>query len=245
MMKKYLAVFFLFILYAIKTFSQNTIQQQTVQNDFVNFLNAESAPTYTGSYLTTFSYKDATVGSRYLFNKWVSGKVFITDTNSINTEGFVFNYDKISKKLLATKDGQKIIEVNGSAIQSFSLATVEEVLDFEKVPLLSDREFFVRLVKDSAKYSLYKSIKTKFQKADYRTNGIIESGNNYDSFTDHYEYFIVFPMGKEYKKVELKRKSIKIALSDEGKKIKQFFSKDEEGIINENFLIRLIDFLNQ
>ena len=226
-------------------YTNELFNQQSTSNSFLDFSKAEGSRLYGGSALSIFSHKENTVGSRYLFNEWVNGKVLNKEGGIISNNSYLFNYDKISKNFLATLDKQKIIEVNTETIKSFVLTNNDSVTVFEKLPIINDQIFFIELVKNEGKYSLYKSIISKFYKADYTTNGIFESGKNYDSFVDQYEYYIIYPGGKEFKKLELKKKSLKEALVKEDKKVKQYFSKDEEGVVNESFLKGLITFLNQ
>ena len=245
-MKKYLFVFLLFLIRMSDGFGQTAIQsQQTVQNDFQNYSRTEGARNYTGSYLSVFTNKESTVGNRYLFDKWVKGSVVNLQDIIISNDDFLFNYDKMGKTLLATQDKQKIIEIDPDAIKSFTLTDSTEVIVFEKVPVISDRDFFIALVKSENRYSLYKSVKTKFEKANFSTNGIFESGKKYDEFIDEPEYYIVLPGQKESRKIGLKRKSIKAALGNEEKKVKEYFSNmSEAGTLDESVLIGLITFLN-
>ena len=222
-----------------------TITQKQVYNSVQDFGKAEASRLYQGSALTVFHQKEETQGSRYLFNWWVNGTMLDTNLTVINTADFSFNYDKVGKKLLATRDKNTIIEINDMAINSFILKTDTSIAKFEKIPAISKKEFLIELVKDEVRYSLYKSMKTTFQKADYSNNGLIESGKKYDEFVDEFEYYIIFPGGNQFKKVELKKKSIREALSNEEVKVKQYFSKSETGVINELFLKELILFLNQ
>jgi len=222
-----------------------TISQKAVYNSVQDFGKAEASRIYQGSALTIFHQKEETQGSRYLFNWWVNGTVLDTNLTVINTADFSFNYDKIGKKLLATRDKNTIIEINDAAINSFILKSDTSIAKFEKIPGISKKEFMIELVKNEVKYSLYKSMKTTFQKADYTNNGIIASGKKYDEFVDGFEYYIIFPGGKQFRKVELKKKSIRETLAYEEEKVKQYFSKSESGVINETFLKELILFLNQ
>jgi hypothetical protein len=222
-----------------------TISQKAVYNSVQDFGKAEVSRLYQGSALTVFHQKEETQGSRYLFNWWVNGTVLDTNLAVVNTADFSFNYDKVGKKLLATRDKNTIIEINDAAINSFILKTDTSIAKFEKIPAISKKEFMIEAVKNEVKYSLYKSIKTTFQKADYTNNGLIESGKKYDEFVDEFEYYIIFPGGNQFKKVELKKKSIREALSNEEVKVKQFSSTSESGVINESFLKQLILFLNQ
>ena len=243
-MKKYWSFCFLFFFYGLKAFTQNSVNDQSIQNDFQNYSRTEGSKNYSGSYLPVFSNKENTVGSRYLFDKWVDGRVMNTDNIIISTDSFLFVYDKIAGKLLATQDKKKVIEVDDAAVKSFTLINGNDTLVFEKLPAVSDHGFFIELVKNKDHYSLYKSLTTKFVKADYFTNGIFESGKKYDEFVDAYEYYIVLPGGNDFKKVTFKRKSVKDALTKEDKKVREFFSKSEDGIIDESFLKGLIVFLN-
>ena len=222
-----------------------TITQKQVYNSVQDFGKAEAGRVYQGSALTVFHRKKETQGSRYLFNWWVNGTMLDTNLVVINTADFSFNYDKVGKKLLATRDKNTIIEINDVAINSFILKTDTSIAKFVKIPAISKKEFLIELVKDEVKYSLYKSMKTTFQKADYTNNGLIESGKKYDEFVDEFEYYIIFPGGNQFKKIELKKKSIREALSNEEVKVKQYFSKSESAVINEAFLKELILFLNQ
>jgi hypothetical protein len=220
--------------------------QQTVQNDFQNYARTESSRNYTGSYLSVFLNKENTVGSRYLFDRWVKGKIVSLQDVVISNDSFLFNYDKVSRILIATPDKQNIIEINLNVVKSFTLTDSDEEMVFEKMPMINDRDFFIGLVKNKDKYSLYKMVKTKFEKANYTTNGIFESGKKYDEFIDEFEYYIVFPGEKEFKKIGLKRKSIKEVLVKEEKKVKEYFSNgNEAATIDESFLKGLITFLNQ
>lgn len=240
-MKKYLIIFF-FSVITTELFSQITLNEK-----FISYLGSQgSTVQYNGDVATVFSNKDNTEGNRYLFDKPASGKIFNTDSTLINTEGFVFNYDKMSKKLIAVKDGKTIIDVNTAHIKSFVLTNEVETANFVRVPAIN-QGFFIQLVKDK-KYSLYKTIQTKFQPADYFNNGLVERGNNYDSYNDINEYYVIFPNG-EHKKIELKRKSIKTIFSNEGKKVKKYYKicVDEVGgfvPVNEKFLKGLINYLN-
>jgi len=222
-----------------------TLTQRAVIYSAQDFGKAEAGRVYQGAALTTFHQKEETQGSRYLFNWWVNGTMLDTNLTVINTADFSFNYDKVGKKLLATRDKNTIIEINDVAINSFILKTDTSIAKFEKIPAISKKDFLMELVKDEIRYSLYKSMKTTFQKADYTNNGLIESGKKYDEFVDEFEYYIIFPGGNQFKKVELKKKSIREALSNEEVRVKQYFSKSVSGVINELFLKEPILFLNQ
>jgi hypothetical protein len=244
-MKKIRFIVILFNIYSLQSFAQNSIGTQSIQNDFQNYVNTESARNYTGSFLPVFTTRENTVGSRYLYDKWVSGSVTNMDNVIVTTDSFLFNYDKIAGKLLATKDGKHVIEVNDAFIKSFTLVNGNDSVMFEQKLVSSDREFLIGLVSNKNGYSLYKLIQSKFERANYTTNGIIESGKKYDEYIDVPVYYIAGPGGKEFKKIALKRKALKEALPAEAEKVKKYFSKNEDDAVNENFLIGLTKYLNQ
>ena len=200
---------------------------------------------YYGAALPVFTHKDETKGSKYLYNQWVKGTATNAGNKIITNDAYLYNYDKMGRKLLVTTDKATVIEINKNDLKSFSLIDPNKIENvFEKVALIDADNFFIQLLKDSSGYSLYKSIKTKFVRSNYHSTGLTESGNNYDEYVDEYEYYIVFPKFKDYIKVELKKKSIKDALIKEEAKVKTYFSKNAYEGINEQFLVGLIASLN-
>jgi len=223
------------------------IKQQSVSNDFNNYVNTESSRNYTGSYLTVFKSSEGTVGSRLLFGSWVNGKLIDKNDQEINTKGYVFNYDKIERKLLATLDKKTLIEVEDSAIKSYSLSNPSdgETL-FKKVTGVDKNKFLIVLVDaQDKKYSLFKSLKTEFVKANFTSNGLIQSGNKYDEYVDKSEYYLSNSSSKNLIKVELKEKQIKKAIPDDQDKVNAFFaSQQDTNKIDELLLIKLISYIN-
>lgn len=246
-MKKFNSCCFVFLFYSVNIFSQNNVKDQSIQNDFQNYQNTESSRNYTGSYLTVFKNKEGTVGSRYLFNSWVNGKVTDKNDKEINTNGYSFNYDKIAGKLLATPDKKTIIEIDDTAINSYSFfGPAGEQILFKKIKNIDPAKFLIVLAEGSGNTcSLYKSLKTEFVKASFTSNGIIQSGNKYDEYVDKYEYYIMFSNSKTFTKVELKERSIKKVLANNEEKVKAFFASHNEDEMNESLLVKLISYLNQ
>jgi hypothetical protein len=243
-MKKNLFLLFLFF-NGLMAFAQNSDRDQAIQNDFQNYVNTESARNYTGSFLPVFTSKENTLGNRYLFVRWVKGKVFNLDSQLISDDSFVFNYDKITKKLLATQDNKTVVEVNDEDMKSFTLTYGDVSVTFERIPLISNEGFYVLLAESGKKYSLYKRIKTRFQRTNFTTNGIFQSGNNYDEFIDEPDYYIVMPGQKEAKKLELTRKSVKAMFKPEISKVRSYFTDHSGEAFDEVYLTGLVNFLNK
>jgi len=175
---------------------------------------------YMGSAIPVFAHKEDTKGSRYLYDKWVKGSVLTVQNVLFNNDKYVFNYDKVAKNLMAilAQDKNVMIELDKQNIKSFSLMEDNATIDFEKVPLISAQNFQIVLVKAGGKYALYKSITTKFTKANYVSNGLTERGNNYDEYVDEAIYFVVAP-NNILRRVELKKKSIKAVFFEDAAKV--------------------------
>ena len=222
-------------------------RQQSASNDVRNYLTSESSNHYTGSYLTVLKNKESTVGSRYLLDEWISYNVVNKNDSVVNTNGYLFNYDKVGGKILATNDKKTIIEIDDTAIKSFSFVdSLGKKISFKKINNIDKNMFLIELVSESENdYSLYKSLKTQFVKANYTNNGLIQSGKKYDEYVDNFEYYIEFHKLKTFTKVELKEKAIKKALTGNEEKVKAFFEMNKTGKINEALLIQLISYLNK
>jgi len=229
--------------------AQSSAAAQAVDNSFQEFahnlgVNGTSRAITT---ITAFSSKEDTKGSRYLFDHWVNGSAVSTMKDvSVNSQTLLFNYDKITHNLYITQDKKTVVEVDKNQIQSFTLhGDGGQDYAFERVNLINTDQFFQPLVKSGDKYTLYKLTKTTFKKADYHSDGLTESGHNYDEYVENSEFYILFPGGKEYKKIELKKKSIKDALSPAAARVNDYFSGHKYDDINESFLKGLVSVINQ
>ncbi|HET9055657.1 MAG TPA: hypothetical protein VFN30_02300 [Chitinophagaceae bacterium] len=243
-MKKNIFIVFIIIYLTTKAQEQN-VNLLSVQNDIQNYFAAGTQKTIAVSALTIFSTKENTVGSRYFFNKWVTGKLINTKNGAVNCNGYFFDYDKIAHKIVATLDKNIVIELEDSSIQVLELFpdSLNQPIVFEKVPLIGNH-FLIRIAKPGNKYTLYKSVNTKFKKADYQTNGLIATGKNYDEFVDKAEYFVVMPGKNTFEKVSLSYKSIKKVFKEDKESCERFTSLHGNDNLNEAYLIKLVNYLN-
>jgi hypothetical protein len=85
---------------------------------------------------------------------------------------------------------------------------------------------------------------TKFVKNDFHTDGLTSTGNNYDEFVDEYAYYLYNVQTKQVQPFTLKKKSIKAAFGDDGKKVDSFFDAYSDSI-DDVFLRSLGDYMNQ
>jgi hypothetical protein len=235
-----ISIFCLFSFYSI-AFSQASA---TAGSTFKDFGVYSPHPLVNGYTFNAFNTAENTKGRRYFFDQWVKGSVINSSNKEISGNDYFFNFDKISNALLVTRDKKEIIEVNKESIKSMNLEENGVSFYFEKQDQINPDRFVQILVKaDSLKYSLYKNFNTKLKKSDYHTDGITESGKPYDEYVDEPAYFI-FHRG-EMKPVTLKIKSIKNAVKDDTKKLNNFYGDHNSEEINENYLKKLVLYLNE
>ena len=183
-------------------------------------------------------------GSPYFYNTWVHGFA-ITPKDSIQeNDSYLFNYDKIHGSLLYTDNGSTMNTLDKAQIKEFKLFdNTGQQVTFENVPAI-DNKHYLQVLASGSKYKIYKQLGTEFVKADFQTNGITSSGNNYDSYVDQSVYYIVKLPGGQPQKVSLKRKSIKGAFSADAAKVNAFLSAHDSDEIDDKFLMDLGEAMN-
>ncbi len=227
--------------------AQGSIQSQTIQNEVLKNGNASAYNnnnTYKGAGIPVFSTKDDTKGSRYLFTNFTKGAITNTNTEKIDNN-YLFNYDKVSQNFLITQDEKSYFSVEDQNVKFFTLYNLGTEMVFVKVPAISNNFYVQQLGGKEGKYAFYKYTKTKLEKANYVSSGLIESGHNYDEFIDEYTYFIVFPDGSTLKTVTLKKNAIKESLNSEEVKVNTYFNENKNLPVNESFVKGLIDLINK
>lgn len=209
------------------------------------FVNAPANTFYNMSAIPAFSIKEGTKGNRYLLGeRWGSGYVVTRSDSIVDNKAMLYNFDKIEQKLYTTKDQQTVIELDKPVIKAFAIRDGDSLIIFDRVAVIDADRFFVALVAEvGGKYSLYKNLQTKFIKANYHSDGLVESGNNFDEYKDELEYYILTPQ-HEIKKVELKKKAIKDALPAVSAQVNAFISAHKYDDVDENYLKKLIVSLN-
>jgi hypothetical protein len=234
-------LFFLTFVVNAHVFCQ--VSAPSIETAFQNYIRTASGSINSGSILPSFLIKQDTRGNRYLYETWVEGSVTGVDGVVYNSPKFKYNYDKINGKLFMLLDSATVVELSSGDIAGFSLKSDGRVLVFERLKNSTDLNFYQAVYKNEKGYSLYKRLTTKFKKADYQTNGIIESGNKYDEYTDQQEYFVLSPK-QELSKIFLKKKNIEKALEIESSKVGTFFSEHKGEELDESFMKRLLEYLN-
>jgi hypothetical protein len=198
-----------------------------------------------GSFTNFHAGKEDTKGSRYFFRDWVRGTVVTQQNQQVAKDNLMFNYDKITHDLYLT-DKKNVIQIDKSQIKSFNLNLGGMEYKFRRAEAIVPDVFFEQLAgpADSSGYVLLKLTRTTFKKADFHTDGMVESGTNYDEYVDVGEYYIVMPGGKEFKKVDLKKKQFREALSAVKPKVESYFSSHKDADADEIFLAGLINAIN-
>lgn len=226
---------------AFSSFAQ--VSAPSIETSFQTYLNdlKTNGPLYDGNGLPTFLIKENTKGNRYLFDKWVKGSVLGTNGVVYSGSNMLLNYDKIAKKLFLKADST-IIQLSSGDIAGFTLID-QDSIHFERLKNSTDLNFYQPVYKNEKGYSLYKLLETKFKKADYQTNGIIESGNKYDEYVDTEDFFIVTPK-QELLKIIFKKKVIGKVLENESSKVDAFFSQHKGEAVDQNFVKQLLEYLN-
>jgi hypothetical protein len=187
-------------------------------------------------------------GSPLLFEmSWAHAKVVTADNKVIQNDSLFYNYDKLSHKLLITEDYRKIYEVDKREFKSVTFYWHDSVYIFEHVYEINKKDFFQELIRDDNKYSLYKFIRTAIRPVNWHGNGLASEGRTYDQYTDNPVYYIVFP-NREYRVLYvISKNSIERAfiLNMDGKKVNEWLSVKNYKITGEDFLWKLILYLNE
>jgi hypothetical protein len=198
-----------------------------------------------GSIFPVFSPKEATVGSRYFFPAWVHGYVINAQDSLIQNPGFFFNYDKMGGGLLLTKDKNAAIQIDKDLVKSFTLFdNTNTPYMFEDAPAI-DTKHYTQVLATGNKYKIYKSISTKFVKANYASDGIMATGHDYDEFVSENVYYVLNEQNNQLQKIDLKKKAIKAAFSGEADKLGKFMADHSDDTIDDTYLSSLGAYMNE
>lgn len=199
-----------------------------------------------GNMINTFNNEENTIGKRFLFDEWVEGdSVIDAKGNLINTDAFIFNFDKTTNSLLASQDKINNMLVTSDGVQSFILKSKGKKYFFTHVHTINPSLFFLEMVKSDTRYSLYKRFITKYIAANFRNDGVIQTGNDYNEYKDENEYYVVDAVTKASQTINLKAKTVKAVFAADKEKVNSYFKQNNSGEIDEAFLAGLLLYLNQ
>lgn len=203
-----------------------------------------------GTMMPVVHHQEETRGSRYLLRTFVRGVIIDKDHRVMIDSVHLINYDKIDGQLLIAEGQGNFLEVDKDKILAFGMKTQDTSFVFVNVPVLSKVNYFMVVAK-GPKYSVYKSLRTAFHRANYQSNGLVESGHDYDEYVDKETYFWVRSgdstgmVSDSAGVFELKKKSIKAAFAGEKAKVDAFFSQHKYEDIDDSFVRRLVVYLNK
>lgn len=223
---------------------------RNAQGNFSQYLNKTLVETTTksgnGNVINAFNNEENTIGKRFLFDEWVDGdSVIDAQGNLINTSAFIFNFDKITGSLLASQDKINNMLVASNGIQSFILKNRGKKYFFTHMNTIDASPFFLEMVKSGGRYSLYKRFVTKYIAANFRSDGVIQTGNNYNEYKDEDEYYVIDAATNKSQAISLKAKTIKTVFATDKEKVNSYFKNNNSGEIDEKFLSGLVTFLNK
>lgn len=196
--------------------------------------------------ITAFNTAENTMGKRFMFDHWVNADSIITSSHEyISPESYFFNFDKMTGRLLVSQDKINIMALAASGINSFILHDENVKYVFDKLPQIDSSKFYLALVKSNTGHSLYKSSAVKFIMANFRDDGVIQSGNRYDEYKEENEYYVVEASTKHFKFINFRARVIKTVLFSEKVQTDKFFRASWDKKINEEFLVNLINYVNR
>ncbi len=195
--------------------------------------------------LPLFFEKETPLGSSYLSKFWMRGTVEFANHTRIPTpdQNLFFNYDKVYNILYVLDNFKKIFSYPIDSISGFQLEASDKEYSFEKVPLISNNFYLIPIIKSAKGYSLYKRLLTRLIQADYTNGGYYTTGRKFDEYVDYYEYYIIYPGNTIFRKLLLKEKTVRRALSDESKLLEEFYSLHDNEI-NEQSLLGIIQYID-
>ena len=164
----------------------------------------------------------------------------------LNDDHLFLNFDKISHVLYLTVDGKTFVKVETSQAKEIDFTGKDKQTKLVRLEGIDPDVFFQPLSDstDQNHYALYRLMTTRFIRANYRTNGLTSTGNNYDEYLDEYEYYLVMPGGRNYTPIKLKKKALRDALATAGPKVDNWFGRHNKEEVNEAFLVGLVNQLN-
>ncbi len=207
---------------------------------------AQLSKPFVSNSLTPFRGKNL-----YFGGDWVRARILTSNNNILSNDSFLFNYDKIDRKLLITSDFKSIFEIDHREFKAIEFYVNDSAYFFKHIYFINDKDLFQILVRDEGRYSLCKVMRTKIVRGTLGTLGNIglvgASSSLMDRYVDLAEYYIFFP-NKEYRSFfNIKKPAIKrlFGLNPEGAKVDDFFNSIGNRDYDENDLIQLVNFLNR
>lgn len=187
-------------------------------------------------------------GNPLLFDSsWARATVVAENNEVISNDSLHFNFNKLNQNLLVTVDYRKIYEVDKREVKSVTFYWHDSVYIFEHVFAINKKDFFLELIPNDGKYSLYKFIHTTIKPVNWHSNGLVTEEVLFDQYIDNPEYYIIFP-DKDFRILnKINRKSIEKAfvLTKDSQKVDDWLRGKNKNPAGEDLLWNLILGLNE
>ncbi len=189
-------------------------------------------------------------GSQFFYPGWANGSV-TTIKNEVINKNYQFLFDRVRHELfiifkLDKSNPKEVLQAEKNQVKTFTIITDR---DHVFVPgsayhTLHPDEFYEVLEKKETAFTLLKLVKTRFVKFDSRDMLRVKRGEMYDEFIDKTTYYLVYG-SEDPKEIEFTRKSI-ISVIPSSKKelVTDYFNDNEQREQNDDFLIKLVQILN-
>ena len=227
----------------IGVYEGTQIVNDRLQN-YHNVAYSSSSSIYQGTALPEFHAKEDTKGSLYLFDAWNKGVVANKDDSSyIDDPKNSYNINKITGDLIMTRDFQSALTVDKSQVKFVTLYdSLKNSYSFLIVPIINTG-LFSQVIALGDNYDIFKLTTTKFVKANFHSDGIASTGNNYDEYVNADSYYLLNVKTNELNKFDLKKKTIKQIFANVPK-ANDYFSQHKNDDFNDLFLKGLGNYIN-
>jgi hypothetical protein len=219
------------------------INDEILSTTFQDYQKGNTGTRNNSAFLPVYHLKENTQGSAYLFPNWCKGAVLDTAGNIIYRPENFYNYDKINNRLILRMDENYVMQLDFTNVLAFKLSDNIHTCMLEKVPLINPGLYFQKLNTTDGNYEFVKQISTRFEPANFQTNGMISTGHNYDLYTDNFSYFLVNAVKGTYKKIDLKKKTITEYFHDEPLAA-EYFRQHGSETVSEQLVADLVNAVN-
>jgi len=199
------------------------------------------------SILTPYVFlNEASINAKVLLfeREWVKGKLLTANNTVISNDSFLFNYDKMEKRLLATRDFNRVFEIDWREFKAALFYSHDTGYVFKHIYPLSNKDIFLVIINGGERYSLYKTVHTKIIKEN---NNVGSFAKGPEKYVDLPEYCILFP-NREYRIMHgIKRAAIEriFSLDPDYLRVNDFLNAMGKNDCDESDLKNLIYYLNK
>ena len=202
--------------------------------------------TKANGYETIQTNSQGVKGSQFYPVVWSPGELQTSDNSRFNF-GYLFMLDKVHQQLFVEETATSNI-MNIEKVQIKKLRITAEgrdhIFGIADIYLnLKEGIFCEILVENNNKYSLIKTVTTKYIRADNAGFAKMKEGEFNDEFVDNATYYILRP-SLSAKKVTFKEKSIQNAFKEKDT-ADDYLNKNEFIKKDEYFLINIVNYINE